>query len=232
MRAGAATEGCQSLRRWSSSPAAAAPSSDASPLQPLVWSDTRTSTPALASILTSESTLKRPILPLVRSLILGCVTPRACAAADWVRPNSSSRCSSAFIKFERRSRLALSPASNPRSANTLGPPIWKLPCPAPSRPSAARDDFAVPLRADFEIGLRGTPRFFLERVEDINPFLESRDVKHPECAGGANTNLVYTGANHWHRLEIFGTASFLKAVQFPPSALPRGRGEPPEVRQG
>jgi hypothetical protein len=120
--------------------------------------------PAFPSMAINISTLNRPIFPRVRSLILGCVTPRSCAASDWVSPSAPRRSRSSIINCDRSRRFSASAGSNPRSAKTF--PLPRVTRGSGSRPT--RDDFAVALRCKLDVAPRPLP----ERVEDIDRFLK------------------------------------------------------------
>jgi hypothetical protein len=68
-------------------------------------------------------------------------------------------------------------------------------------------------------------------VEDIDPFLKLRDVKHPEGAVSPDAKLICTGSHNWHRFEVAWPRSLLYKVEFTAGAVTSWRGEPLEVRQ-
>jgi hypothetical protein len=70
--------------------------------------------------------------------------------------------------------------------------------------------------ADVEVAPGSFLSLFLERVESIDPLLESSDVKDAKGAAGLNANFVAAWSHRWHGLEIRGILPALHCLQFKP----------------
>ena len=184
--------------------------------------------PAFPSIATSESTLKRPILPRVKSEILGCVTPSSCAASDCVSLRAAMCSRSSIMSWDRNRRFSASAGSKPRSAKTLSLPLW-IPRGRDLRAGTTRDDFAVPLRAEFAVKPRRAARALPECVEDIDAFLKFDDVQQPKSATGADTKRMDAIANPRHCLEVRGLQAALNEFKLISSTSARSDWEPFEI---
>jgi len=184
--------------------------------------------PAFPSMAINVSTLNRTIFPRVRSLILGCVTPRSCAASDWVSPSAPRRSRSSIINCDRSRKFSASAGPNPRSTKTF--PLPRMTRGSGSR--TTRDDFAVALPSNADVEPRRAARPLLERVEDIDRFLEFRDIEHPKGAASPDPELLNSRANHQHWLGVRGVESALQQVELMTSTSTNSYGKSLEIFPG
>jgi hypothetical protein len=93
--------------------------------------------------------------------------------------------------------------------------------------------FRIPLAGQVEIALRRPLRLFLKTVQYIDRIFKPRHIQYAEDTRFIfDPNLLHSGSNIRHRLEIFRFQPVLHAVKLVSCLSPRVLGKFAEILQG